>query len=239
MSDKDQLQKLMAGSGLSLVGDPIDDPDTEDVQILFVKTSGHEEHLVDTLVQRLTRKLQLVGRNVKIVATSSSGAQVETLMEASIKTRFPEIALEVTVAAGPGTAAVWVNLPAATPVEKSAEVSMLVYQFLKQLGIENPIVKFQADRNYPSTTACLRVLRRSAPCAAEKLVQLLQLPGFDPMSLPEVRRFLDTARRKGQVVRRNDGCYILSMQCLMDLGSSRDRFSPDISRALALRRLGA
>ena len=239
MSDTEQLRKLMTGTGLSLIGDPIDDPDTKDAQILFVRANGQEQHLVDTLVQKLTRKLQQAGRKVKIVATSPSGAQVEALIEASLRSRFPEIALELTVATSPTQAAVWVNLPVETPVEKSAEVSVLIHQFLNQIGIADPIVKFRADRNYPSSTACLRVLRRSAPCTPEKLVELLQLPGFDAMALPEVRRFLDTARRKGQVVRRSDGAYILSMQCLMELGSSRDRFSPDISRALALRRLGA
>lgn len=239
MSESEQLISSITQSGLSLIGDPVDDPDVDGGVIVFVKATGQKPALIPGLIAKLERKFLSEGRQVKIVEPNPNGAQIESFLSASIKARLPDLNLDLTVAAGRGQAAIWVGLPIEIMAENKDEVTDTIRRFLSQLGIEDQIITFKAEKNLPSPTACLRVLRRYAPCNPEALTELLQFPGFDTMALPEVRRLLDTARRKGQVIRREDGKYILTLQCLMDLGSSRDRFSPDVSRALALRRLGA
>lgn len=239
MSETENLITLITQSGLSLIGDPVEDPDVDGGLIVFVKATGQKPALIPGLIAKLERRLIAEGRQVKIVEPNPSWAQIESFLSASIKARLPDLNLDLTVAAGHGQAAIWVSLPVTALAESKDAVSDAIRRFLSQLGIEDQIITFKAEKNHPSPTACLRVLRRYAPCSPEALTELLQLPGFDTMTLPEVRRLLDTARRKGQVIRREDGKYILTLQCLMDLGSSRNRFSPDVSRALALRRLGA
>lgn len=239
MSETENLITLITQSGLSLIGDPVDDPDVDGGLIVFIKATGQKPALIPGLIAKLERKLIAEGRQVKIVEPNPSGVQIESFLSASIKARLPDLNLDLTVAAGHGQAAIWVGLPVTALAESKDAVSDAIRRFLSQLGIEDQIITFKAEKNHPSPTACLRVLRRYAPCGPEALTELLQLPGFDTLTLPEVRRLLDTARRKGQVIRREDGKYILTLQCLMDLGSSRNRFSPDVSRALALRRLGA
>lgn len=239
MSETEKLITLITQSGLSLIGAPVEDPDVDGGFILFVKATGQKPALIPGLISKLERNLISEGRQVKIVEPNPSGAQIESFLSASIKAHLPDLNLELTVATGHGRAAIWVGLPVMAPAERKDEVADAIRRFLSQLGIEDQIITFKADKNHPSPTARLRVLRRYAPCSPEALTELLKLPGFDTMTLPDVSRFLDTARRKGQVIRREDGNYILTLQCLMELGSSRNRFSPDVSRALALRRLGA
>ncbi|MFC4730276.1 hypothetical protein [Salipiger abyssi] len=239
MSKTEKLTSLITQSGLSLIGDPVDDPDVSGGFIVFVKATGQTPALIPGLIAKLQKRFIAEGEQVKIVEPKPNGAQIESFLSASIKARLPHLNLDLTVAAGHGQAAIWVGLPVGTLAEDQVAVADAIHRFLSQLGIEDQIVTFKAEKNLPSPTACLRVLRRHAPCSPEALTELLQLPGFDAMTLSEVRRLLDTARRKGQVIRREDGKYILTLQCLMDLGSSRNRFSPDVSRALALRRLGA
>ncbi|UWQ55939.1 hypothetical protein [Leisingera caerulea] len=239
MFEVGELKSLAAESSLILIGEPVDDPDVNGGSIVFVKATGQEPASVPGLIVKFSRKLKEKGWPVKIVGPNQGEKQIGTFIGAAIKARLPDIELDLTIAAGLGKIAIWVDLPLEPSAEEKAEINSVIQNFLSQLGFKDQIVRFKKEKNYPSPTACLRVLRRNAPCSPETLTQLLQLPGFDPMTVNEIRRVLDTARRKGQVIRRGDGKYIMSLQGLMNLGSSRDRFSPDISRALALRRLGA
>ncbi|UES56042.1 hypothetical protein GFK91_10740 [Roseibium aggregatum] len=238
MSNEEDLRSLVLESGLSLIGEPLTDPDVDGGSIVFVRATEIEPTSAPKIINKLSRKLAAKGELVKIIAPNQGGEQIEAFLTASIKAHLPDVELDLTIAWGQSNAGIWINLSSPIPGDLKVKIETVIHRFLAELGIKSYIVKFKSEKNHPSPTACLRVLRRHAPCNAEALTRFLQLPSFDTMSLAEVRRFLDTARRKGQVIRRGDGRYILTLQCLMELGSSRDRFSPDVSRALALRRLG-
>ncbi len=229
----------MEGCDLVLIGDPLLDPDVDSGVIVFVKVKENSVPSLSSRVARLQKELSNEGIPSKIIVPSQGNERIEGFLAASLKASFPELELSLIFSTGLDGSVIWVGLPAETEGLIKENVEGSIQRFLIQLGIGDAIVKFNTEKNYPSPTACLRVLRRYAPCSAEELARKLHLPGFDQMSLGEVQRFLDTTRRKGLAARREDGKYILTLKCLMELGSSRDRFSPDVSRALALRRLGA
>lgn len=239
MLDRDKIRKLVEGCDLSLIGDPLPDPDVDSGVIVFVKAKENSVPSLSSRVARLQRELKNEGVFCKIIVPSQGDERIEGFLAASLKASFPDLEPSLILSSGLDGSVIWVSFPAEIDGLIKDNVEGSIQRFLTQLGIENAIVKFNAEKNYPSPTACLRVLRRYAPCSAGELARRLHLPGFDQMSLGEVQRFLDTTRRKGLAVRREDGKYILTLKCLMELGSSRDRFSPDVSRALALRRLGA
>lgn len=238
MFDKEKIKSATMELGLSLIGDPIDDPDVDGGAIIFIRSNEGTSAAANRLVKKLENKLAAEGVLAKIVAPNQGGERTEAFLIASLKAALPDLELDVTLATGTNSAAAWVNLPAGVDEDTKNKIEGTVQRFLNQLEVDEAIVKFNAEKNYPSPTACLRILRRNAPCSVEELTQHLHLPGFDPIGLADVKRFLETARRKGQVIRREDGKYILTLQCLMTLGSKRNRFSPDVSRALALPRLG-
>jgi hypothetical protein len=239
MPDREKLKSLVAELGLMMIGDPLDDPEVDDGKIIFVRSGKLEPSLVPGVLTRLKKRTIAEGMHVKIVEPNPGGTTIESFLKAAIRTQLPDVNVGLVVAAGSSQVVVWIDFPANIQNDAKSNISDLIGLALKNLGFEDPILKSRSEINYPSTTTCLRVLRRHAPCSLERLTELLRLPGFDAMPSLEVRRFLDTSRRKGQVVRRGDGKYILSLQCLMDLGSARNRFSPDVARALALRKLGA
>ncbi|WP_386175276.1 hypothetical protein [Sulfitobacter sp. R86518] len=239
MFNKEKISKIALGSGLALIGEPVNDPDTEKGLILFVKAIGGDASPINKRISKFHNRLAAEDIVAKIAAPDDRTKQIEAFLSATLKGALPDLEADVTLAFEKNSAAVWISLPDGSQKQEAEAVEASARRFLSELGINDVIVKFKADQNFLSNTACLRILRRNSPCSAEELVQYLVRPGFDQMSLDDVRRFLDTARRKGLVIRRHDKKYIVTLKCLMDLGSSRDRFSPDISRALALRNLGA
>lgn len=238
MPDKVKIADIADGSGFTLIGEPLQSLDGSGNTIVFVRAKK-EAISVANQINQLQKRLTAEGILAKIVAPNQGDEKIEMLLSASLKAYFPDLNPILTLASGLDGVLIWIRFPVEIEVSIERNVQDVTQRLLNQLGINNAILKFETEKNYPSPTACLRILRRNAPCSPDELALRLNLPGFDQMSPGEVQRFLDTARRKGLVVRREDGRYILSLECLMKLGSSRDRFSPDVSRALALRRLGA
>lgn len=239
MSDHDIIKSILEDGGLSPIGDPVKDPEIDGGFIAFVRFIHDGSGPTTNIIDKAAKKIQKEGLKVKIILSSSADGQVGDFLSASLRTSIPDLDFDLTVSSSRGIAAVWVDVKQGAEEKIEQKINEFTQNFLKQVGYKDVLVRCRHLRNLPSPTACLRVLRKHSPCSPDALTQLLHLPGFDAMTSTEVRRLLDTARRKGQVVRRADGSYILSLQCLMELGSSRDRYSPDISRALVLRRLKA
>lgn len=118
------------------------------------------------------------------------------------------------------------------------ELKKAIFDLASALGIERVELHFAKNENTPSTTAILHTIRVIAPCQKEELLERLSENGFSIPSLLWIGRTLDKLRKKGAIVRRSDGRYLLSFATIVALGTERNDQSPDVKRTLDVGRRG-
>jgi len=131
-------------------------------------------------------------------------------------------------------ALVWVTLGTA-PDATSAEVRAQVENFLLESQIACDGIEFLSPAlPEPSTTAILRTVKTLAPVGLEGIAADLRKRGMPSPSDRWLAGRLDSARKRGLLVRQKIGTYVLTAAGLQVVPHTRSGSSSDVDRMLAM-----
>ena len=240
MIKADDLQHLLKKEGVDLAGPVVQQSPEENRYYAFVKLnrnrSGHElqnKKELDRLRQLALQK----GYEVELIAVDEKDRGGHSDLLRLLRLRYGDSVRNVFFSGPPGLAKiVWVEMEDVNNRMPRRDIESIISRYLVLYKIAIRDIVFVGNANVPSVTAILRTVRKHAPVDPIHLAQELEDNGF---LIPDERwlgRKLDRLRRAGQIVRRGDGRYFLSVESLSGLGTSRRRNSADVQRLLALGR---
>jgi hypothetical protein len=116
-------------------------------------------------------------------------------------------------------------------------VEYAVSEFLSFLGLRPARVHWTASLSHtPSLIVLLAAVKSTAPANLESIDQALRERDYPSTKKDWLRRKLDLLRKRGLVVRSQEGWYTLTERALAVLPVRNSRASSDVTRALALGR---
>jgi hypothetical protein len=130
----------------------------------------------------------------------------------------------------------WVE-PKKILLQKEIEaIDSKIQEICIALGLKLNVVKFTSSENLPTPTACLSIIKRKAPLTLGELNTELKLQKLFVPSDAWLSKIVDKLRKSQRILWRKDGTYVLTLNGLSALGSSKNQKSSDVIRALDLPR---
>lgn len=240
MSDKSSMvRSLLAERGIPTAGSVIKDAQEGNHYFAVVSISRDDSGRQSPTTRKLqdvASELAASGINIKFIESEPQTADVEGGLRAALVSAFNSLSFSLAVAIDGKRATVWMEVDDAPQnPEFAAEIRSKINDYLDAFEIADRAIQIYGPENFPSITACLRVIRKMAPVQSDVLSNELRSAGFT-VSAEWLARRLDALRRSGRVVRLRTGAYVLTADSLQRLGTIKGRSSPDIVRMLALAR---
>lgn len=177
--------------------------------------------------------------DLRVVTTFRDSQQLTDLesgLRAMVTRRFPNLVVDARLSFPTGDRAlVWVSLSTAADDATSGELQGHVRSFLSEAQVTCEGVEFLTPAlPEPSTTAILRTVKILAPVNLDGITTDLQKRGMPSPSDRWLAGRLDSARKRGLVIRQQGGTYVLTAAGLQVVPHSRSKSSSDIDRMLAM-----
>lgn len=193
--------------------------------------------------RQLARLKQEIERRFKVAALislrpSKSLVQVEQGVRALLMAKHQGVIDDVVMSFLESTLVVaWIVFGESPKGELGTQVLEEAKELLDNVGVSRAELHLIHPANpQPSTLAILRSLKRLAPVNQHDLVEDLQRRGMSCPSSRWLAAKLDAARKRGWLVRGEDGRYALTADGLKVVPHPRSRASSDIERVLSLAR---
>lgn len=175
-----------------------------------------------------------------IISKSEAHGKLEDGLLGVVEKRLPNVvSLCFLSFPKPEFADVWIELSqpeSVTEVSKEM-VKGVVEEYLKLTDIEEYTIHWGlGELSLPTTVAILRAIKVTAPAKLDELEINLIENGFCWPSQTWLKNKLDLFRKKGLLIRQQDGSYVLSQETLAKVPHGNFRTSSDVERALALGR---
>lgn len=237
MLDDAAVQKLLSDASPSVHGSVVSDVNRKGHFYVFVEVGRDKENKQvpsNFLLHNVKRQMEAYGVAVDFVLLDARQRDAESGLRATVLHSFGEYIRNIFLSTANTDAIMWLDAKRGLDSEIKEAVSEKARVFLTEVGFDLKSVETTNGGNLPSRTACLRVVRASAPVSIATLDAQLRDRGFTVPSTDWLTRRLDSMRRAGLVVRLQTGEYVLSLASIRAMGTSKNRRSPDIERLLAL-----
>lgn len=120
-------------------------------------------------------------------------------------------------------------------LEKLSKIEENLKKYFEILKIKNFNIDITKESNNPPTLAAiLRSAKKISPFSSEEIIKELKRRSFDLPSEKWIDRQLDIIRKKGLVIRRQDGKYALTYKGILVTPITKNRNSSDVERVLYL-----
>ena len=236
MLNPKEIKQFLEHKGLTLIGPVIEDPEQAQAYIVFLQVS------VDKRGRRTPSNYkigQIEGElgskelgQVNFVLCQSGFEDISASIKSVLLRQFPDEVRNVFSSIYRNQASVWIEAKSPSARERSVEFEQATIMFLDSVGVALKSFTNTSEMALPGQTTCLAVIRRKAPIVVKILGSELRQRGFDYPNRAWLQRKLDLWRRRGLVVRQVSGAYVLTLEGLKSLGSSKNRRSADVVRAL-------
>lgn len=183
---------------------------------------------------RAKSRLQILGFSPEFLLINEGTEDAEHSLRASLLISFPEIVRNVFLSVGTANCNVWIDQKRNIDAEERVRINEHVSQFVQLFRLPQASVLSLGDISLPTKFEVLAVIRAKSPINCETLRDVLIERGLTVPSLDWINRQFDALRKSGLVTRRNDRQYVLTLDALQRLGTSKSRRSPDVQRLLAL-----
>lgn len=205
------------------VGDIASKGKTSRRQLTFVSKSLEKKH----------------GKRVIVTLRDAQALDdIAVTLRAVLKHAFPDLVSDVHVSFATGTAAVvWVEPTTIIDSKAIEQLKMAATRKLAEFGVMCQAFDIVLPPlPEPSTTAILRSIKVHAPASLATVNQDLIRRGFSCPSEKWLSYKLDVARKRGLLLRDQDGRFLLTASGLEVVPWSRTASSSDVDRMLALAR---
>lgn len=237
MLDDTAVQKMLLNISPPVHGTVVSDVNRKGHFYAFVEVSRDKDNKQvpsNLVLQDAKQRIKAQGVEVDFVLLDARQRDAEAGLRATLLHSFGSHIRNAFLSTEKADAIVWIDTKQELDAELKKAVAEKAVIFLKETGFELKGIEVTSDSNLPSRTACLRIIRTSAPIALATLEEKLRDRGFTVPSVDWLTRRLDSMRKAGLVIRLHTGDYVLSLASIRAMGTSKNRQSPDIERLLAL-----
>ncbi len=244
MSELLLVQQYLSARGLAYIVPRLLNP-TSPVLVLEVP----RDRFSDTASKDKTsqRQLAFVSKSLekkygkRVIVTLRDTQTLDDIavsLRAVLKHEFPDLVSDVHVSFVTNTAAVvWIESKTIIDDQKIENLKSRTTSELDQFGVRCQAFEIVSPQvPEPSTTAILRSVKVHAPASLEAVNQDLLRRGFFCPSEKWLSYKLDVARKRGLVLRDQDGRFLLTAEGLEVVPWSRTASSSDVDRMLSLAR---
>lgn len=241
MIESGLLKTILDSHGVRLSGEPIiysEQPDHVYLYIHVSRDSSNRQVPSNMSLKALHESLLEHGISADFLIFDSKSQDVEAGLRATLLHSFGGDVRNAFLSIAKNNVRVWIDPKRQLSEATWREISKKATIFLSQLDLELDSIALVTGENLPGALVLLRAIRQLAPVAIPHLRDHLLEKGFSVPSEDWVKRRLDNIRRNGRIVRLQDGSYVLSLRCIRELGTEKNKRSPDITRLLALNRSG-
>ena len=239
MIDREAILEILNEHQIQLSGEPVRHAENPNHAYVFisVERDRNDRQTPSNLKLKMVRELFLAsGLTVDFLLTDGAARNAEAGLRATLIHAFGNDIRNVFLSIDGLSAHVWVDpkRPLSNDIRK--EMTEKATVFLHELDLQLSTLSAMTGENIPSSFAVLRAIRQLAPVSPTELSEYLTGKDFAIPSIDWVNRRLDLLRKAGRILRLGSGQYVLTLKCIRELGTRRDRQSPDVSRILALAR---
>lgn len=237
----EEVRSIVEGFNLPLAGEVLLNPTVENGVLISIYSTrdpqGRRTPSGKVLAQ-LREAIAGAGATAEYLLIDEAAQQLEEGVKASLLNSFPSLVRNSYLSVSDGVAQVWIEKKKDLGVDDRARLTEHIRTYARLFNLRGATLHVMSDFALATPTEVLRAIRKLAPASCEQACRELEGRGFKVPSLQWVNHRVDLLRKGGLVVRMADGTYSLTWKALHQLGTVKDKRSPDIGRLLALARRG-
>ncbi|MDE3022424.1 MAG: hypothetical protein KGI54_11255 [Pseudomonadota bacterium] len=241
MINPDAIKEILGHYEIQLCGEPILYAEQPDHVYLYIQVNRNSvnRQVPSNASLKAARELLLErGVTVDFLLFDGATRNAEAGLRATLLHAFGADIRNAFLSIDGKSVHVWVDPKRQLTEAIRKDMSQKAKAFLSQLDLQLVSLASVVGENVPGTFVLLRAIRQLSPVDVKILKTHLLEKGFTVPSDDWVMRRLDAIRKTGRVVRLQNGTYVLALRCIRELGTEKNRRSPDVARLLALNRLG-
>jgi hypothetical protein len=238
----EEVRSAVAAFHLPLAGEVLLNPSVDNgvlVSIYVSRDAGGRRIPSGKTIAKLTEAILAVGATAEYLLIDETAQQLEEGVRASLINSFPSLVRNSYLTVTDGVAQVWVEKKKDLSDDERARLTEHVRTYARLFNLRGASLHVTSDFALATPTEVLRAIRRLAPANCEQICRELEDRGFSVPSLQWVNHRFDLLRKGGLIVRMSDRTYALTRKALHQLGTIKNKRSPDIGRLLALARRDA
>lgn len=241
MPRKRELEALLLEKGVALAGPIVTNQDEDPIYLAFVRAKispdGRREPSSFAL-NSISKQVLELGVRLSFVLIDGERDDLDGSIKTMLLGKFPEIIRNSFSTFTGKTADIWIEPKQVLDASQRTEIESSISSFLGFLNLTAKSVNITQSENIPTPTALLRIVRVLAPCSVDEIIDVLSKKDFAVPNRVWLNHAMDKLRKSGVLVRKKNGQFILTLKGLTSLGTSKNRLSPDIARALAIAQKG-
>ena len=229
MHDADQVKSFLMEQGLLLVGVIASSADEDQDYYAFVKVEFNragKQNPSNHKLNRISGEASDRGIRIHFVLVHGEREHLDESLKTMLFGKFPDEVRNSFATFDGKNADVWIEPKRILSDAQTRRIRASIAQFLEFLSFDLRILKLTQVENVPTTTAILRTLRIVAPASSDRLLQALQGKGFIVPNEVWLNHSLDKLRKTGHVTRKSNSHYMLSLQGLAALGTTKGQRQP-------------
>jgi len=239
MSEIEQVTTTLLSKGIPVLGKIIQNPSTAHgyfAQVQLTRSPDGTKSPSGRALALARSSLLDLGYAIDFILIDEGSRNIEESLRASLLSSFPDNVRNSFFSPDENGPQAWIEFKKQPDTEVLPRLKEHLSKFAELFSLPGLSMTQFGEANTATKTEVLAILRQLAPADVSTLAGKLADQGFSIPSLDWVNRCLDSMRKSNLVLRRRDGCYVLTMEALRRLGTRKDRRSPDVRRLLALAR---
>ncbi len=237
MNEIEEIIATLNEHKIKIVGDPVEDTSDKKSFYAFINVDRDKEGKqkpTNFQLRRVSENLAQNGIVITFIIIEKEAEDILATLKSALFRFFPEIIRNVFLSSEGKKIVVWLEPKKTLTKDQEYDVSSKVQSILDVLKVKLEAVKFTSYEIIPTRTACLNVIRLKAPLSQKNLQNELinrkfHIPGEDWLA-----NILDGLRKSGNIIRKKDGSYVMTLSGLQSLGTAKNSKSPDVLRALEI-----
>jgi hypothetical protein len=237
----EQIRRIIGALDLGQGAEVLLNPSVEDGVLITLYVSrdpNGRRHPSGEVLARIKREVGRVGASVEFLLLDKEQHEIEDGLRASLVSSYPKLIRNSYTTVIEGVAQVWIEKKRELTDSEREAVTNHVRKYADLFNLRGAVLNVTSDFSLATPTEVLRAIRKLSPTTCEAVCHELESRGFSVPSLQWVNHKLDLLRKNGLVVRMPDRSYALTWLALHQLGTQKNKRSPDIGRLLALARRG-
>lgn len=241
MPRKVDLEAMLREKGVVLAGPIVSTQEESPTFLAFVKakfsTDGRREPTSFAL-NSITKSALEIGARLSFILIDGERDDLDSSIKTMLLGKFPELVRNSFSTFSGKLADVWIEPKQVLGTAERTAIEGAISDFLGYLDVTVKSINITQAENIPTPTALLRSVRVLAPCSIDEITSALANKKFTVPNRVWLNHTMDKLRKSGFVLRKKNGQFILTFKGLTALGTSKNRQSPDVIRALAMAQKG-
>lgn len=241
MSEAVNILEILAQLDINAIGSPVSENDELKkyfIHVEITRDSENKQRPSNKVLSQAKKILKdLYDLDIEFLLNDTQSKDIEAGLRATLLHAYGSYIRNSFISIDYEGAHVWIDLKKSLDEDAFTAVKKKVADYFSSFNIQVlSLDNLNSEIAVPGNLVCLRTIRQLAPTNLATLKSELERLGFVVPSHDWLKRRLDALRKSNKVIWTTGGYYVLPMTTIRDLGTLKDRNSPDIRRFLRLAR---